>query len=201
MIVMPVFASLMAVTAGLGVILASLFDGIQVRAALLALFGAGAAAIVFGIVTSPVPLPAVLWSAVMILGLTMLAVMDGLSRTMPDILTVPMIALGLLHAVVALDQGLVFGAATAFVLVMGFGILRVMPDRWKRWISDEDILLLAGVVAWLGPYMIIDLIVITALLMVAQASSRRNRTPNTSLPLAPSLGFAQVLVWLSGPCF
>jgi prepilin signal peptidase PulO-like enzyme (type II secretory pathway) len=173
--------------------------------------GAAAAALAGGAVVllsqGPLPLSFVAWSAILLAGLAALAVTDGATRTVPDALTLPMIALGLLHA--AIGPASFAPAGAAVVLVIGGGWLadRLLPGQLSRWAGDGDLLLLAGALAWLGPATLPDLALVTGILLAAQATLARIRVARASgardhgrlLPLAPALGTAQAILWFGGP--
>lgn len=185
-----------------GIWLAAQLDGVRVGATMSAL----TTVILVGLAIFLVPGPAsaldVGWSIVLITGLTALAAVDARTRTVPDLVSVPMIALGLAHA--AMQGGLlvVFTISAAVIVMLGMLMGRILA-KGPGWMGSGDVLLLAGAVAWFGPAMLPDLLLISAIALIAEVVVLRlvRRPIGPDLPLAPALGLAQIVIWLGGPLF
>ncbi|WP_347313402.1 A24 family peptidase [Defluviimonas sp. SAOS-178_SWC] len=206
------FVAIASLSATIGAMLASQFDGVRVPPNTCLGATATPAILALLLVPGPVPLGFALWSMVLILGLSGLAVIDAVSRTVPDILTVPLIPLGLLHAEMNGAPGLVF--ALAALGVIGIAIAAHMAlRRQATWLGAGDVLLLAGAVAWFGPAVLPDILFLTGLLLLIRLGLGElidlrpatcvpvARRADRAMPLAPALGAAQLLVWLGGPVF
>lgn len=206
-----VFVSYVSLAASAGAIIATSFEGVSLslRNFLYATSVPGLLAVLC--VSNPTPLPIVLSSLGLVAALTILSVVDGTTRTVPDLISVPMIVLGVVHAwVIGLDH-LVFGIAALSVIALG--IVGHVLIRSQSWIGGGDVLLVAGAMAWFGPAMLPDLAIATSVILVPQlilsvsstarpASCIPVHTPiDNSVPLAPSLGTAQLLLWFGGPLF
>lgn len=206
------FVAIASLSATIGAMLASQFDGIRVPPNTYLGATATPAILALLLVPGPVPLSFALWSMVLILGLSGLAVIDAVSRTVPDILTVPLIPLGLLHAQTSGAPGLVFALSALAVLGVAVAVHLALRRR-ESWFGAGDTLLLAGAVAWFGPAVLPDLLFLTGLLLTLRLGlgilvDLRPATclpvargGDRALPLAPALGAAQLLIWLGGPVF
>ncbi len=206
------FVAVASLSATIGAMVASQFDGVSVRPNTYLSATATPAVLVFLFVQGPVPLTFALWSMVLILGLSGLAVIDAVTRTVPDILSVPLIPLGLLHATASGAPGLVFGSAAIGIIVLGLAVHLLFRAR-TAWLGGGDVLLLAAAVAWFGPAVLPDLLFLTCLLLLIRLGLDQlvdlgpatcipvARKTDRALPLAPALGAAQLLVWLGGPVF
>lgn len=204
------FVAIASLSATIGAMLVSQFDGVRVPPNTYLGATATPAILALLLVPGPVPLTYALWSMVLILALSGLAVTDAVSRTVPDILTVPLILLGLVHAETNGAPGLVFALAALGVVAVA-AATHLALGRKAAWIGAGDVLLVAGAVAWFGPAVLPDLLLLTGLLLTLRlglgqiVDLRPARclpvAPRTdrALPLAPSLGAAQLLIWMGGP--
>lgn len=141
------------------------------------------------------------WSMALVAGLVALAAVDAVSRSVPDALSIPMIAMGLLHAWV---RGLpVLPMAAAVAVVIGAALaISLLPSRLRNGIGGGDVLLLAGGLAWLGPTVAVDIILLTAALLIPVFAWRLAGGSSLSdVPVAPALGASTLLLWLNGPVF
>lgn len=161
------------------------------------------------LIEAPVPLAFVGWSIILVAGLTCLTVIDAQTRTIPDLVIVPMIVLGLVHATTRDGLFISFAVATLGVIAVGIVVGVVMKDR-SGWIGGGDVLLFAGALAWLGPAVAPDILLLTGVGLGVMFSIRyisrltrrkNNNSPDDFMPLAPTLGLAQLAVWLGGPLF
>ena len=198
-------AGILATTAAFGVLLARSFydtpapwrrDGacvVAVLAGLLIALPAGA------------PLPFLLWTGGLVTGLLAIALIDLQTRTVPDLLSLPLIGLGLLHATLALGEPLLFAAGAAaagltLFLVGRLARLLVGGDT----VGGADVLLAAAGGAWLGPLAAIDaalLAVAYCLPSLAAAGLQTRRIARRDIPFCPALAAGIATAWLLGPLF
>ena len=205
------FVCYISLAASGGAILATRFDGVSLSARNF--LYATAVPGIFGVmfVTGPTILPIAFCTLGLVAALTCLSVIDGMTRTVPDLITVPMIPLGLVHSwAVGLDYT-VFALAALSIVVLG--LLGQFLFRTQSWIGGGDVLLIAGATAWFGPALLPDLAIVTAVLLAPQwalsitpmarttACVPVDGAADTAVPLAPSLGTAQLLIWFGGPLF
>ncbi|MEO0692185.1 MAG: prepilin peptidase [Pseudomonadota bacterium] len=199
---------LIALTVFAGLTLATKFDGLRPGLPATLIFSAICAALGWALTPVPVSIGFALWTTAMILGLAALAAIDGATRTVPDALSIPMIALGLAHA--ATYPGLIWihAGAAALVVALGLFVSLITRGRGGGWLGGGDVVLLAGTVAWLGPSLIADVLILTVCGIAVQwatGATMRLRgadstaTPLTEQPLAPALAIAQGIIWLGGP--
>lgn len=202
------FTLLIALAVFAGLTLATKFDGLRPGVAATIVFSAVCGAVAWLLNAAPVTYGFALWTLTMVLGLAAVAAIDGATRTVPDALSVPMIALGLAHA--ATYPGLIWihAGAAALVIAMGLFVGLLSRGRSGNWLGGGDVVLLAGTVAWLGPSLIPDVLILTVggiAVQWATGLTMRLRgadtaaTPLTEQPLAPALALAQGVIWLGGP--
>ena len=206
------FVVLASLSATIGAMLAAQFDAVKVHPNIYVLATGTPAILALILIQSPVPLTFALWSGVLILALSGLTVMDAMTRTVPDILTLPLIPLGILHAQMNGASGLVFALAALSVIALAL-VVRALFRRCCGWMGGGDVLLLAGAAAWFGPAMMPDILFLTGVILLARLCLGRvidlgpatcipvPRKIDHALPLAPSLGAAQLLIWMGGPFF
>ena len=206
------FVVLASLCASIGAMLAAQFDAVKVQPNIYVLATGTPAILALILIQSPVPLTFALWSGVLILALSGLTVMDAMTRSVPDILTLPLIPLGILHAQINGAPGLVFALAALSVIALAVAA-RFLLRRSGGWMGEGDVLLLAGAVAWFGPAMMPDILFLTSVILLARLCLGRvidlgpatcipvPRKIDHALPLAPSLGAAQLLIWMGGPFF
>ncbi len=137
--------------------------------------------------------PALGWTIILFGILGALAWTDARTETVPDGLTLGLAATGLVHT------ALTGGALIPFLVLAGILIaLGLIQDRFfddGGWFGSGDYFLFAGAAAWLGPFLLIDLILLTTVALILHAIIVRR----TTLALAPSLAVAIALLWLGGP--
>ncbi|MEL6532264.1 MAG: prepilin peptidase [Pseudomonadota bacterium] len=132
---------------------------------------------------------AALASLTLIALLAGLAWSDALSHTVPDGLSFPLIASGLLAT--ALTGGAVGPVAVLAALLVALALLQ---DRfWPRrgLIGAGDYLLLAGALTWLGLNALPDLVMLSALFLGLYAICTRR----AEVALAPALALATAILW------
>jgi leader peptidase (prepilin peptidase)/N-methyltransferase len=150
--------------------------------------------------------PVMLWSDCL-LGWTLLALawIDLLHMRLPDALTLPLLALGLLvEAATASEQiaAHVLGAIAGYLTFKGIAIgYRAVRGRDGLGGGDAKLLAVAG--AWVGWSELPDVVLLAALLGIAGAivSRARGHAMNsmTALPFGPCLAIALWIVRLHGP--
>lgn len=205
--------AIIALSALTGSLLASLFSGVRLSPHLF-LFAAFAPAILAAILLVPPRMaPSNLsWTALLVSALVCLALIDAKTRTVPDMISVPMILLGIAHAMVMNEPYLVFTVSAVGLIVLSAAIHFILKGG-TDWIGGGDVLLLSGSVAWFGPAMIPDILVLTTAILGLQLLVSRVHLPNPDIclphhtqvqryvPLAPALGAAQLAIWFGGPLF
>jgi leader peptidase (prepilin peptidase)/N-methyltransferase len=165
------------------------------------------AAIVIAIWAAVVePDPVTLW-ADCLLGWTLLALawIDLVDMRLPDALTLPLLAVGLLVEAVTASGEIaahVLGAIAGYAAFKGIAIAyRAVRDRDGLGGGDAKLLAAAG--AWVGWAELPDVILLAALLGIAAAVVSRGRGHATSsvkaLPFGPCLAIALWVVRLYGP--
>jgi len=155
-----------------------------------------------------VGLETVLWTVALIFCVTMLSIADASHRAVPLKWVAAMILTGLIcNARIGADwyvSGLAI--ASIFSITWIIGARHLIKDQS----SMRQVAPIAVALAWHGFAAIPDLAVLSgaALLLVRITSGLINPAtptclpvpkPDTSLPLAPALGFAQLTIWLGGP--
>ncbi len=162
----------------------------------------------------PLPMSAgnLIWTVLLVSPLACLALIDAHTRTIPDMIAVPMIPVGLLHAWTTGAPYLLFGTASVGLILLALLASLALAGRASP-IGGGDVLLFAGAMAWFGPGLIPDLVFITGLLLCGQVLTDSLRQPRAEagptfrsrvsegIALAPSLGTAQIVVWFGGPLF
>jgi leader peptidase (prepilin peptidase)/N-methyltransferase len=147
-----------------------------------------------------------LWESC-VLGWTMLALalIDSRDGILPDVLTLPLLILGLVIGYLSAPTELVdraIGAALGYFLVIA---LRWLYLRWRRreGIGLGDAKLLAAAGAWVGLSGLPSVLLIGSLLALAGAlilaCRGRRLTVTLSVPFGPALCAAFWVVWLYGP--
>lgn len=138
-------------------------------------------------------------------GLFTLAWIDWNSLRLPDIITLPLIGLGLLYAWWAPPRTLwasVLGAIVGYLIFRIIGILYHMC-RGVDGLGEGDAKLLAVGGAWAGWNALPHIVLIAALLGLAAGLIRQRRDgdlhPMSHIPFGPALGLAIWVVRLHGP--
>lgn len=133
------------------------------------------------------------WTALLFGLLAVLAVIDARTQTVPDALTLALAATGLAHTLANGSDVAPAATAAALLLATGYALGELTPDDGP--IGSGDFFLFAGAAAWLGPWLMADVLILTSVFLALHCIVSRRRTR----ALAPSLGAATALVWLGGP--
>lgn len=142
-----------------------------------------------------------------LLGWTLLtlALIDAREMILPDVLTLPLIPLGLV-AVFAIDPDRLVAhslAAAAGFLLFGALARLYRHVRGRDGLGGGDAKLLAAGGAWVGPYGLASVILAAAVSGLAFALLRhlagRPLHATTEVPFGPHLALGIWLVWLYGP--
>ncbi|MXQ09745.1 hypothetical protein GQ651_18010 [Alphaproteobacteria bacterium GH1-50] len=125
--------------------------------------------------------------------LAALAVFDARTETVPDVLTLSLILSGLVTTS-AMGGALGLHAVPALGL-LAVGVLQGWYTDDRGAIGSGDTLLFAGVTAWLGPWLMADVLILAAILLGVQCILMRRTTG----AFAPALALAAAIVWFGGP--
>lgn len=164
------------------------------------------AAVVIVISAGVMPSGWLFWSSIL-LGwcLLVLAVIDLRHLVLPDVLTLPLIPIGLLVAYV-IDPGLindhVFGAVIGLIVFVGIAWLYAYL-RNREGLGLGDAKLLAGAGAWLGWAALPGVVLMAACSALATAllgrTIERQDAATREVAFGPHLAFAFWASWLFGP--
>lgn len=171
----------------------------------------GAFLLLFAVLSMPLPWrrevapDIVAASAVLALALAALSAVDVYTYRLPDLITLPLAALGTLMSVWTGAAPLWWSIVSAGI---GFAALAGIGYLYRRWrgrsgLGLGDAKLLAASGAWLSAEALPTVLLWAAgaaLVCVLLAHWRnRDMTATTRLPFGPFLSFATWLVWLYGP--
>ena len=134
-----------------------------------------------------------LWAALFFALITALAVIDAATETVPDHLTILLVATGLGHAACIGATLWPLIAIAGTLLMAGYVLGAFTTDQGM--VGSGDLFLIAGIAAWFGPRLMIDVLLIASLLLAAHCILSRRRTR----ALAPSLAVGAAMVWIGGP--
>jgi len=137
--------------------------------------------------------------------LAALAVIDGRTLTLPDLLTLPLVPLGLaVTYLIAPGQVVhhVLGAIAGFAALGGMGVL-YRRLRGRAGLGGGDVKLAAAAGAWVGWIGLPGVILIAALSGLAMAAFLallgHRRDPAARIPFGPHLAFGLWVTWVHGP--
>lgn len=133
------------------------------------------------------------WTALFFGLLASLAWIDATTETVPDVLTLGLVTFGLAHAVAAGAH--LWPIAAGAVLTLIAGLLHDMLRGDRGWIGSGDFFLVAGIIAWFGPVLTLDVLVVTSAGLLLHGLVARRAT----VAVAPSLAASAALIWLGGP--
>ncbi len=173
---------------------------------------AGAAAVLYAAVSLPVlqflsvaPGTAIAATLLLCAALALLSAIDIETQLLPDAITLPLIAVGLM---LAAKQGQAVLGAHAAAAAMAMLLLWGVAAAYRRWRDREglglgDAKLFAAAGAWLGPAGLPTVLAYAAAaaLVAVLLGSLRGRPVGmaTRVPFGPYLAFGMWLVWLYGP--
>jgi leader peptidase (prepilin peptidase)/N-methyltransferase len=151
--------------------------------------------------------PGPMLAASLALGWTLLALalVDAAAFRLPDLLTLPLVAGGLVVCLWRPQMGLIAHLAGA---AAGYGVLALLAWFWRRWRGEEgmglgDAKLLAAAGAWLGWRALPQVILIAcagAFVWIAIRALADGRASwREKVPFGAPLCLAIWLVWLYGP--
>lgn len=132
------------------------------------------------------------WAALLFALLASLAWIDAATETVPDLLTLALVASGVAHAASAGAALLPVAGTAALLLLAGVLHGRITGDR--GWVGSGDFFLLAGIVAWFGPLATLDVLALASVALILHGILARRAT----VVVAPSLAAAAALVWMEG---
>ncbi len=136
---------------------------------------------------------ALAWTFLLFSLLAGLAWIDAATETVPDVLTLALVATGLAHAAASGQPIIGYLAGSALMLIIG--VIHGYLTGDKGWIGSGDFFLIAGIIAWFGPILVLDVLALTSVGLVLHGIVVRRAT----IALAPSLASAAALIWLGGP--
>jgi len=133
------------------------------------------------------------WTALLFAILASLAWIDATTETVPDAVTLALVVTGIAHAT-AVGAAL-WPIAGGAVLLVALGSMHGRITGDHGWIGSGDFFLIAGVFAWFGPLLVMDILALTFVGLLFQSLIARR----TTIAVAPSLAAAAALVWIGGP--
>lgn len=143
-------------------------------------------------VASPDHIAHAVWTFVLFALLGGLSAVDWFTRTVPDMLTLALVATGLFHAAVTGSPLLPFATGAGLLLATGLLVGAVADDI--GWIGSGDYFLAAGIVAWVGPIVIVDVLLLASAGLLLGCLLARSR----SAAFAPPLAVATAFIWTGG---
>ncbi len=133
------------------------------------------------------------WTTLLFIGLAAIATIDAATQTIPDALCLGLAALGLCHSVAFGADTLIHASLAGILILIAVTRDRLRPDTGM--IGSGDLFLLAAVIAWIGPVLLIDVLIIAAVVCTIQMIFTRN----SQLPFAPATSVGLGIIWLGGP--
>ncbi len=137
--------------------------------------------------------------------LAALAVIDARTLTLPDLLTLPLIFLGLAVTYLIVPSQIghhAAGAVLGFAAIGGIGLL-YRRLRGRVGLGGGDVKLAAAAGAWVGWIGLPGVILIAALSGLAMAALLallgRRADPAARIPFGPHLAFGLWITWVHGP--
>ncbi|HXU99247.1 MAG TPA: A24 family peptidase [Caulobacteraceae bacterium] len=202
-VVLPL-AALGAAAGGLAWWVSGLFEAERRRLPLVTIVLA--TSVTFGWAAALVPFGWLL-GASLVLAWTLgaLAAVDAVALRLPDVLTLPLIAGGLMVSLALPDRPIAGHLAGA---VAGYAVLAALAWAWRRWrgidgIGLGDAKLLAAAGAWLGWRPLPEVVMIACALALAWvafvAIARRTSPRGARIAFGAPLSLAIWIVWLYGP--
>jgi len=134
-----------------------------------------------------------------------LALIDFEHQILPDALTLPLVAAGLVVAWLAQPRAILDNAAGAAI---GYALFSLVAWAYRRWrgrdgLGAGDAKLLAALGAWVGASGLPSVVLLASLMALAAAlavrSFRLKGALHDRVAFGPALAAAGWLVWLYGP--
>ena len=138
-------------------------------------------------------IPFVAWTILLFSLLACLAWTDALTETVPDVLTLALVASGLIHAAATGLPYLGYFAASGLLLTIGLLHAHLTGD--EGWIGSGDFFLIAGINAWFGPVLVLDILALSSIGLLLHGIIVRR----AAIALSPSVACAAAIIWLGGP--
>jgi leader peptidase (prepilin peptidase)/N-methyltransferase len=143
---------------------------------------------------------ALLWAACA-LGWTLLTLgwIDALCQRLPDFLTLPLVLAGLAEAYFLEPDALTGRAVGAACAYAGFRLLALVYKWWRgqEGLGQGDAKLLAASGAWLGAWLLPDVLLVGAVTALIFALRRGRIDPAARIPFGPFLAAGTWLLWLT----
>ncbi len=143
---------------------------------------------------------ALLWAGCA-LGWTLLTLgwIDALCQRLPDFLTLPLVLAGLAEAALLEPDALTGRALGAACAYLGFRLLALLYKWWRgqEGLGQGDAKLLAASGAWLGAWLLPDVLLVAALAALAFALRHGRIDRNARIPFGPFLAAGAWLLWLT----
>ncbi len=140
-----------------------------------------------------VTMPPVAWTILLFALLASLGWIDALTETVPDVLTLALVVCGVVYAATA-GLPLVPHIAGSGLL-LSIGVIHGYLTGDEGWVGSGDFFLVAGINAWFGPALVVDVLALTSVGLVLHGIIARR----AAIALAPSLACAAAIIWLGGP--
>lgn len=138
-------------------------------------------------------MPFVAWTILLFSLLACLAWTDALTETVPDVMTLALVASGLIHAAAT---GLPYlGYLAISGLLLAIGLLHSHLTGDEGWIGSGDFFLIAGINAWFGPVLVLDILALGSMGLLLHGLIVRR----AAIALSPSVACAAAIIWLGGP--
>ena len=158
--------------------------------ALVSMFVAGVACL--ALILDGVSLPSATWTLLLLLLLWALAFIDLTTETVPDALTYALVVSGLIHTFV--NDWPIMPSLIGSMSLLALGHLHGFATGDKGWIGSGDFFLAAGLTAWFGPFLLVDVLALASVFLVLHGLVLRQ----ASIALAPSLALSVSLIWIEG---
>jgi len=144
---------------------------------------------------------ALLWAG-SVLGWSLLTLgwIDALCQRLPDILTLPLLVAGLSEALLLEPDALTNRAIGAIAAYAGFRLIALVFRRLRgrEGLGEGDAKLLAAGGAWVGAWLLPDVLVAGAGTALLYAVRKFRLDPSERIPFGPFLAAGVWLMWLYG---
>ena len=130
-----------------------------------------------------------IWTLILLTLLIMIAVTDARTHLLPDWLMALFIAVGLAHC------GFAFLTVIGVVLCVLCAMANTLMTQDKGMIGTADYLLCSGLVAWVGPQLALDALVIALIVFGLQIIITHQRCA----AFGPAVAAGLTAIWFGGP--